>query len=177
MIKLNLASHGDNLPGYLNVDYDEETADLKADVTDLPLEDESVDEILAFHILEHFRMGDYEAHLSNPLNNKTVWDALAEWRRVLKPGGVLHIKVPDFNKCVHLYNQNPQWARGAGPDGTFPNVFYWLSGNGQHQAIFDRPTMTQVLLKAGFSPPAFMDHPSLAIDRQSLEMYVKVTKP
>lgn len=56
-MRLNLASHGDNRPGYINVDFDHPTADVRADVAELPFADDSADVILAYHILEHFRAG------------------------------------------------------------------------------------------------------------------------
>ncbi|WP_274607870.1 MULTISPECIES: class I SAM-dependent methyltransferase [Thiorhodovibrio] len=30
---------------------------------------------------------------------------LAEWRRVLKPGGILRLAVPDFAACAKLYHE------------------------------------------------------------------------
>ena len=175
-VKLNLASHGDNIPGFINIDFHDQSADLHADVTNLPFPDNSAEVIYASHILEHMRMGDYEAALANPLNQRTVLETLAEWKRVLKPGGTLEIKVPDFNKCAHLYHQMPDWARAPGPDGIFPNVFYWLSGNGQHQAIFDKPTMEAVLRKAGFCNIQFLDEELRIEDRKSLETHVTCMK-
>lgn len=178
-MKLNLASHGDNREGYINVDFDHPSADLKADVSSLPFQDDSVDIILAFHILEHFRAGSYESHLSNPLNPKTALDALIEWRRVLKPGGKLEIKVPDFEKIVWLYYNFPQWSRAEGANAPFPNYTDWLCSNGQHQCLFDKKSMVKLLAKAGFEfcNIAFVDEvPRPFIDRQNLEMYVMCNK-
>jgi predicted SAM-dependent methyltransferase len=173
-MKLNLASHGDNREGYVNVDFDHPAADLKADVTDLfTIEDESVDEILAFHILEHFRAGHYEPHLSNPLNPRTVIEALAEWKRVLKPGGRLEIKVPDFEKVIWLFQNFPTWSRKPGGNDPFPAYSDWLVSNGQHQCIFDRPTMLSVLRAVGFRDINFVDSsPEAVVNRENIEMYV-----
>ena len=174
MIKLNLASHGDNREGYVNIDFDHPSADLKADVSNLHMfKDDSVDEILAFHILEHFRAGSYEAHLSNPLNPKTAEEVLLEWYRILKPGGKLEIKVPDFQRIVWLYINFPQWARTSGANHPFPNYTDWICSNGQHQCLFDTFTMRLLLEKVGFKNNEFVNVGlSAQIDRSNLEMYV-----
>lgn len=176
-MKLNLASHGDNMAGYVNIDFDHPSADLKCDVTELPMENDSVDEILAFHILEHFRAGDYEPHLSNPLNPKTAKQALLEWKRVLRPGGRLEIKVPDFMKIVWLFNNYPQWARGIGANSPFPNYTDWICSNGQHQCLFDKGTMQTLLEQVGFVRIEFLDSPPrAAVNRANLEMHVACYK-
>ena len=178
MIKLNLASHGDNMPGYINVDFDHPSADLKADVSALPFEDNSVDEIYASHILEHFRAGNaYEHHLSNPLNPKTATDALNEWRRVLKPGGKLELKLPDFEKIVWLYYNFPQWARADGANGPFANYSDWLCSAGQHQLIADKSVINKLLKLVGFQNIEFLDGiPKAFVDRSNLEMHVTCQK-
>ena len=52
--------------------------------------DESVDLIYACHVLEHFGRFEYRG-------------VLTEWLRVLKPGGILRLSVPDFAACAALY--------------------------------------------------------------------------
>lgn len=176
-MKLNLASHGDNREGYINIDFDHPSADLKADVSALPFEDDTVDEILAHHILEHFRAGTYEPHLSNPLNPKTAQEAVTEWRRVLKTGGKLYIKVPDFEKIVWLVYNFPQWARAEGANSPFSSYTDWICSNGQHQCLFDKSIMKRLLTACGFTNIQFLDGPPKAfVDRANLEMHVVATK-
>ncbi|MDE2371896.1 MAG: methyltransferase domain-containing protein [Burkholderiales bacterium] len=55
--------------------------------------DDSFVEIYASHVLEHF---DYRGGLVA---------ALREWRRVLAPGGLLRISVPDIDILAHLLLQ------------------------------------------------------------------------
>lgn len=50
-------------------------------------------ELYASHVLEHF---DYKDDLLK---------ALREWHRVLAPGGVLHLSVPDIDTLAHLLLQ------------------------------------------------------------------------
>lgn len=61
-------------------------------VTDLSIfRDGYADLVYACHILEHIQ------HIAL---RRTLW----EWRRILKPGGILRLSVPDFDKIVHIYN-------------------------------------------------------------------------
>lgn len=83
-MKLNLGCGKKILPGYTNVDlYVDHPLAVKWDVRALPLADASVDEILAEDLLEHFHRFEWRA-------------ALAEWVRVLKPGGAITIQSPDM---------------------------------------------------------------------------------
>lgn len=177
-MKLLLGSHGEKREGYISVDI-QEGADIQADASNLHmLEDDSVDEIAAFHILEHFRSGNkYEPHLSNPINPNTVYDALTEWKRVLKPGGTLHITVPDFDKIVWMKQNFPTWACNGGGNPPFPAYTDWLVSCGQHQCVFDKQIMRRVLEDVGFKDISFIDGPPKAeIKREHIEMSVVCQK-
>lgn len=176
-MKLNLASHGNNLPDCINIDFYHPSADLKADVSCLPFEDESVDWIIAFHILEHFRAGDYEPHLANQVNKSTVLEVLKEWKRVLKPGGILELKVPDFEKIAWLWFYNQPWSRNCSANYPFAHFSDWICSNGQHQCVFDADTMERVLKEVGFVDIDFLDNkPDMTIDRANIEMHVQCFK-
>lgn len=84
-LRLNLGSGGKRVEGFVNVDLAGDP-DIVADVRSIPLGDDSVDEAMAIHVLEH--LSRWEAP-----------KALAEWHRVLKPGGRLVVEVPDLLKC------------------------------------------------------------------------------
>ncbi|SRR5579883_299204 len=76
--------------------------DVVTNASDLsPFADNSVDQIYASHVLEHFNY-----LLDNELNN-----TLAEWHRVLKPGGYLLISVPDLKTLCWLF-LNPNLEPG-----------------------------------------------------------------
>jgi len=61
------------------------------DVTDLPMFPENyADLVYACHVLEH---------VQHRALKRTLW----EWRRVLKPGGILRLSVPDFDKILYMY--------------------------------------------------------------------------
>lgn len=85
-LKLHLACGHDYNEDFINIDlYAPEDAkcDVRFDVQKIPYPDNSVDEIKAFHIIEHFHFFE-------------IQEVLKEWYRVLKPGGRLHLETPDL---------------------------------------------------------------------------------
>jgi SAM-dependent methyltransferase len=86
--RANLGCGWDKRAGYLNVDSDERTQpDLLASVLDLErLPSAHFDEILALDVLEHLPRTETDR-------------ALAEWTRLLRPGGTIRIRVPSY---LHL---------------------------------------------------------------------------
>jgi len=101
MIRLNLGSGEHNKDGYINVDHRFEPAgQLQGDAFSLTeFEDNSIDEIRAYALLEH-------------ASQIRTLDILKLWHRKLKPGGLLNISVPDFvetlNRC-RRYFDDPEW--------------------------------------------------------------------
>ena len=80
------------LEGFTNVDIrDLPGVDIVHDITNLPMfEDASVDEIRVSHAIEH-------------LSPDKIMNALQEWYRILKPGGLLRIYCPDAHKLTQDY--------------------------------------------------------------------------
>lgn len=62
---------------------------IQADMRDMPIDDSVIDRIQCWHALEH-------------VNQKGGVDALHEFHRVLVPGGILDLKVPDLATIVTL---------------------------------------------------------------------------
>lgn len=92
-LRLNIGCGTKRLDGYVGVDaVKTDAVDVVADVLDLPYDDNAADEILAVHVLEHVPL---------PLAD----DALAEWVRVLKPGGRLVIEVPCRDKVFAMIRE------------------------------------------------------------------------
>ncbi len=60
------------------------------DITDLPFEDNSCDLVYASHVLEYF-------------DREQGGHVLCEWNRVLKPGGIVRLAVPDLEIITKLY--------------------------------------------------------------------------
>lgn len=83
MTRLNLGAGDDRRDGYVSVDVRPEVADVVCDVRKLERwADNSVEEILALDILEHFPYFQ-------------TGEILDEWHRVLRPGGRLEVRVPN----------------------------------------------------------------------------------
>lgn len=98
--------------------------------------DDSVGLIYASHILEHFGRYQYQ-------------DVLAEWYRVLSPGGVLRLAVPDFAVCAKLFVEGQLKAGIAEVTGLI--VGGQKDEYDYHLMIFDKPSLTAALLRVGFS--------------------------
>lgn len=135
MIKLNLGCGSDYIDGYVNVDaYADARVDARYDIIKLPYEDNTVDEIRAFHVIEHF-----DFHEGNR--------ALAEWFRALKPGGRLHLETPDFlASCREFVNANEDYRVHL-----YGHFFSqaWIPGQ-IHKILFTETQLRLQLEWAGF---------------------------
>lgn len=125
LIKLNLGAGATEIDGYTPRD-----ANRGDTIHPLPDTDGSIDEIRASHVLEHFPHAD-------------VPNVLADWVRVLKPGGTLKIAVPDFGVLAEQYR--------AGAD--LPIQSYIMGGqvdaNDYHGALFDETSLRNLLQACG----------------------------
>lgn len=94
-VRLNIGCGEKRIEGFIGVDLNP-SADVVSDIRVLPFEDGSVDEIMAIHVLEHIYRWEVE-------------DTLREWRRVLKPGGLLALELPDILKvCQWMLSSDDQ---------------------------------------------------------------------
>jgi len=102
MIKLHLGCGNRLLPDYTNIDFfapqnlDSNSPEyLKHDIrTGLPYDDDSVDEILAIHVVEHF--------------TRNEWESISkDWARVLKERGKMTLICPDLGYAARMYLQEP----------------------------------------------------------------------
>ena len=133
---------GDVTPsGWINSDIQKKPGvDISCDILDgLPLDSDSIDYISSQHALQQLKIYD-------------VVDALCELRRVLKPGGVLRLCLPDLDKAIAAYKSGRR-------------DYFWcwdwdtISGNLVTQILDYNYTHTlltyefteELLCKAGFS--------------------------
>ena len=135
-MKLHLGCGSRNIPGFVHVDAQPAShVDIVGPVERLPLDDNSVSLIYASHILEHFGRHAYKA-------------VLKEWFRVLKPGGILRLAVPDFAACAAIYYENGL------ADGLSGLVGLIIGGQRNehdfHKMIFDEDFLRRELFDIGF---------------------------
>ena len=106
-MKLNLGCGKKLWDGFVNIDAVGSGAPVEADIRKLPYEDEAAEEIHAIHVFEHFYPKD-------------VMAVLAEWKRVLQPGGLLVLELPCYDKVrLWIAQDGPQnltlWALYGDP--------------------------------------------------------------
>ncbi len=141
MTKVHLGCGKRFIPGFIHVDLDDfPHIDHRHAIDTLPMfADDSIDLIYACHVLEYF-------------DRSQVTDVLGEWRRVLSPGGILRLAVPDFEALVQVYGEGHDLNRILGPlYGRLP-----IQGPGgetvlYHRTVYDFAGLEQVLIAAGFT--------------------------
>ena len=147
-LKLNLGCGDKILPGYVNVDVAETRAGKRPDVLcDLhaltPFQDNSVDEILSVHVVEHFWRWE-------------VVGVLKEWVRVLKPGGLMVIECPNLKSACEAFLADPDLHAGPGQEGQRSMwVFYgdpsWRDPLMVHRWGYTPRSLAAVMAEAGLA--------------------------
>jgi len=135
-MKLNLGCGNDKRHGYINIDCRlEVNPDLLWNLEiPLPFPDNSVEEILAKDIIEHFSF-------------RKVEEILRDWYRVLKPGGKIYIQCPDLEAIAIKVILSNQYD--------YHEISYWIYGEQNynenfHKTGFTIPTLKRLLEKIGF---------------------------
>jgi predicted SAM-dependent methyltransferase len=133
-MKLHLGCGARFIPGYVHIDaVDFPHVDHQAAIDRLPfIPDDSVELIYACHVLEHFKRNQ-------------VAEVLEEWHRVLQPGGVLRLAVPDFAALCRVYTQTGDLGLVIGPLFGRQNHLYNI-----HYNAFDEETLRGLLEQTGF---------------------------
>jgi predicted SAM-dependent methyltransferase len=88
----------------------------------------------------------YACHMLEHIDHPKIVSVLIEWRRVLKPGGVLRIAVPDFEKMVNLYLENKQGMALI----QSPLMGAQDCEHGYHRTAFDKDYLSDLFIQAGF---------------------------
>ena len=174
-LKLHIGCGKGHLSGWINIDVDPAPLALNV-LWGLPFPDRSASHVFVSHMLEH---------LFFP---RDVRFFLAELLRVMTPGGVVRIVVPDIEQCMEAYSSNDRlffasrretwdwWPENA----TRLEDFLAYAGAGAepaylfeaHKYGYDFETLAKALGQAGFehmSKSAYMasEDPELRVDEVS----------
>lgn len=134
-VKLHIGCGSAILPGWVNLDLREVPGvDIIDDATKLlSVKNGSCSMIYSCHVLEH-------------ISRHKIVETLTLWRSKLAEGGKLRLAVPDFEKVVSRYQSTKDIKECIG-----------LVSGGQkndhdyHFMIFDKASLTEYLIEAGFS--------------------------
>lgn len=100
----------------------------------LPLADGCADELHAYHVIEHFYAWEVDA-------------VVGEWKRLLRPGGLLVVECPDLEKAARnllagLNDQMVMWPLYGDPQHRDPFMC--------HRWGYTRTTLEALLQRCGF---------------------------
>lgn len=133
-VLVNLGCGAQSGPEYINVDvvpapHIHHVHDVK--VLEM-FSSESVDLLYASHIMEHIPRHELDA-------------VIVEWRRVLKPGGVLRISVPDFDNLLKIYN-----ASGNDIESILAQLLGQEPPYNNHYSVWNWEFIKRFFLERGF---------------------------
>jgi len=174
-VKLNLGCGPKRKEGWVNIDLFESAADLQLDLRlDWPFPDGSVSYIYSEHVFEHF-----EIHFEVP-------HFLQEALRVLEPGGIFDVVVPDSEVALRAYG-NPGatfWTMASqlgwhpGCETQLERINYHFRQDGQHKYAWDAETLARALRTAGFTAVARRDFDATMDSAERvLSLYMVAKKP
>lgn len=145
MTKLNLGGGSLRFDGFVNIDLSD-TADLKHDLrTPLPYKDESVDEIIAVHVIESFYQWEFPG-------------ILEDWYRVLKWKGKITIEFSVLDKAIGLYlNGSTEKLRTDGHWGLYGNQTVPCDPIVLHHYVYEEVELGELLLATQFRNISFSD--------------------
>ena len=140
--RLNWGCGEEGEPGWINSDIKEGPGiDISCNILEgLPLESDSLDYIVSIHALPMIPYPD-------------VVSVLEELRRVLKPGGVLRLSLPDLDKGIRAYQQNERDYFFIPDDETKSisgKLIVQLIWYGYSRTLFTYEFAEELLRKAGY---------------------------
>lgn len=169
-VRLHVGCGDHRLPGWINIDL--RGGDLPVDIRrSLALPSGSVTAVYLAHLLEHLEYKD------------EALATLREFHRVLAPGGLVRLVVPDMGSFLQAYAANDRafferfehcWERP--PSDTLLASFLHYAGAGgfphvldRHKFGYDARTLEALLLEAGFCSPRICVPGDSSIDEPDLD--------
>jgi predicted SAM-dependent methyltransferase len=159
--RLHWGCGGSARPGWINSDIKSGPGiDISADIRDgLPLEDGSLDYAVSVHALQEIALD-------------RLVPVLSELCRVLTPGGVLRLVLPDLLKGVRAYERGDRdYFLVPDEDAQSPGakLVVQLIWYGYSRVLFTADFIEELLLKAGFSRVVHCDY------RQTASRFPEIT--
>lgn len=172
-LRLHLGSGGQPKQGWVNLDLAGDPVDLAWNLAHgVPFADASVDAVFHEHLFEHIPL---EAGLG----------LMDETFRVLRPGGILRVGVPDAGALIQSYVGDGEYldlihpARPTRLLGV-QELFYWH----RHTTMYDEDTLALVFRAGGFSSPTVRAFGESELDvapdterRRAETLYMEAVKP
>jgi predicted SAM-dependent methyltransferase len=172
-LRLHLGSAGNYLAGWVNVDLIGMESDLSWDLrSGIPFPDGSAEAVVLEHVIEHFALRD-------------DLDLLAECLRVLAPGGLIRLGVPDFGRYLASYAGDGSFiddVRPGRPTRLLAVAEVALAHG--HRSVWDGETLLRVLGESGFVEGRVCTWGESALDpapdsdrRKAESVYAEARKP
>jgi predicted SAM-dependent methyltransferase len=141
-VRLNWGCGPRGVPGWFNSDIRPgEAVDHVGDIRDgLPLAAASVEYAVTMHGLQDLSVRD-------------LTPALGELHRVLKPGGLLRVSVPDLDRAIRAYLDGDRgyfYIRDEEASSLGGKLSYQMTWYGSVRSLFTFDFLEELLLKAGF---------------------------
>jgi predicted SAM-dependent methyltransferase len=172
-IQLHLGCGGERKAGWVNIDLLGDPVDVAWNLArSLPFDSSSVAAIFHEHLIEHLPLEAGDSFMQ-------------ECFRVLRPGGILRVGVPDAGRLIQSYSGDRGYLENLHPGRptaliAVQELFYWH----RHCAMFDVETLEFFFRAGGFPDPlerAFgdtdLDQAPDTERRRANTLYMEARKP
>ncbi|GGD05262.1 class I SAM-dependent methyltransferase [Nocardioides daphniae] len=172
-LRLHLGSGGEHKDGWINIDCVGDPVELAWNlVHGIPFSDGSAQAIFHEHLFEHIPL---QAGLG----------LMDECFRVLEPGGILRVGVPDAGALIRSYVGDGEYVDALHPGRPtrllgVQELFYWHA----HVTMYDDETLATVFRAGGFPDPVKRKYQDTDLEkapdtptRASQTLYMEARKP